>query len=56
MKSQPMQNLALNDWDMYLHPDFVDYVAAKARIIIHDCPGCYQVSLLLAGIEKLKQR
>ena len=45
----------VNDWDMYLHPDFVDYVAAKARIIILDCPNRYQVSLLLAGIEKLNQ-
>jgi hypothetical protein len=40
---------------MYLHPDFVEYVAAKARIIVHDCPDRYQVSLLLAGMEKLRQ-
>jgi hypothetical protein len=46
----------VNDWDMYLHPDFVEYVAAKARIIVHDHPGRYQVSLLLAGMEKLKQQ
>jgi hypothetical protein len=45
----------VNAWDMYLHPDFVDYVAAKARIIILDCLGRYQVSLLLAGVEKLNQ-
>jgi hypothetical protein len=45
----------VNDWDMYLHPDFIDYVAAKAKIIIHDCPGRYQVSLLLAGMKLREQ-
>jgi hypothetical protein len=44
----------LNEWDMYLHEDYVAYLEGKARLIIRDNPTRYSVQNLQSGLEILK--
>jgi hypothetical protein len=43
----------LNAWELYLHPDYVAYLEAKARLLIQDCPSRFSVINLQRGLKLL---